>query len=78
MYHCLRFSFLLITYEIAEKVVKFLQKTYDDAMAQPLQEETFKKTKNLRMLLGYWKNIKRQIKPEENSLKLHLINGKGN
>ena len=34
------FSNAEFTYEIAEKVVKFLQKVYDDAMAQPLQEET--------------------------------------
>lgn len=34
------FSSADFTYEIAEKVVKFLQKTYDDAMKEPLKDET--------------------------------------
>lgn len=34
------FSSAEFTYEIAEKVVKFLQKTYDDAMKEPLKDET--------------------------------------
>ena len=34
------FSNAEFTYEIAEKVVKFLQKTYDDAIKEPLKDET--------------------------------------
>jgi hypothetical protein len=34
------FSNAEFTYEIAEKVVKFLQKVYDDAIKEPLKDET--------------------------------------
>ena len=60
------FSSAEFTYEIAEKVVKFLQKTYDDAMAQPLQEETVQEDQEFKDAVLGMENIKEALN-EENS-----------
>ena len=54
------------TYEIAEKVVKFLQKTYDDAMAQPLQEEAVQEDQEFKDAVLGLEEVKEALK-EENS-----------
>ena len=60
------FSSAEFTYEIAEKVVKFLQKTYDDAMAQPLQEETVQEDQEFKDAVLGLEEVKEALK-EENS-----------
>lgn len=60
------FSNAEFTYEIAEKVVKFLQKTYDDAMSQPLQEETVQEDQEFKDAVLGMENIKEALN-EENS-----------
>lgn len=60
------FSNAEFTYEIAEKVVKFLQKTYDDAMSQPLQEETPDDDLQFKEAVLGMENIKEALN-EENS-----------
>ena len=60
------FSSAEFTYEIADKVVKFLQKTYDDAMAQPLQEETVFEDQEFKDAVLGMENIKEALN-EENS-----------
>ena len=58
------FSSSEFTYEIAEKVVKFLQKTYDDAMAQPLQEETVQEDQEFKDAVLGMENIKEALNKE--------------
>ena len=60
------FSSAEFTYEIAEKVVKFLQKTYDDAMSQPLQEETVQEDQEFKDAVLGLEEVKEALK-EENS-----------
>ena len=60
------FSNAEFTYDIAEKVVKFLQKTYDDAMAQPLQEETVQEDQEFKDAVLGLEEVKEALK-EENS-----------
>ena len=60
------FSNAEFTYEIAEKVVKFLQKVYDDAMEQPLQEETVKEDQEFKDAVLGLEEVKDALK-EENS-----------
>ena len=60
------FSNAEFTYEIAEKVVKFLQKTYDDAISQPLQEETVQEDQEFKDAVLGLEEVKEALK-EENS-----------
>lgn len=60
------FSSAEFTFEIAEKVVKFLQKTYDDAMSQPLQEETVGEDQEFKDAVLGMETIKEALN-EENS-----------
>lgn len=60
------FSSAEFTFEIAEKVVKFLQKTYDEAMAQPLQEETVQEDQEFKDAVLGMEAIKEALN-EENS-----------
>lgn len=54
------------TFEIAERVIKFLQKTYDDAMAKPLQEETVQEDQVFKDAILGLEEVKDALK-EENS-----------
>ena len=54
------------TYDIATKVIQFLQKTYDDAMAQPLQEETVQEDQEFKDAVLGLEEVKEALK-EENS-----------
>lgn len=60
------FSSAEFTFEIAEKVVKFLQKTYDDAMSNPLQEETVNEDQEFKDAVLGMETIKEALN-EENS-----------
>ena len=60
------FSNAEFTYDIATKVIQFLQKTYDDAMAQPLQEETVKEDQEFKDAVLGLEEVKEALK-EENS-----------
>lgn len=60
------FSSAEFTYDIATKVIQFLQKTYDDAMAQPLQEETVQEDQEFKDAVLGLEEVKEALK-EENS-----------
>ena len=60
------FSSAEFTYEIAVNVVKFLQKTYDDAMAQPLQEEAVQEDQEFKDAVLGLEEVKEALK-EDNS-----------
>lgn len=54
------------TYDIATKVIQFLQKTYDDAITQPLQEETIQEDQEFKDAVLGLEEVKEALK-EENS-----------
>lgn len=60
------FSSAEFTYDIATKVIQFLQKTYDDAMAQPLQEEAVQEDQEFKDAVLGLEEVKEALK-EENS-----------
>lgn len=60
------FSSAEFTYDIATKVIQFLQKTYDDAMEQPLQEETVQEDQEFKDAVLGLEEVKEALK-EENS-----------
>ena len=60
------FSSAECTYDISTKVIQFLQKTYDDAMAQPLQEETVQEDQEFKDAVLGLEEVKEALK-EENS-----------
>lgn len=60
------FSSADFTYDIATKVIQFLQKTYDDAMEQPLQEETVQDDQEFKDAVLGLEEVKEALK-EENS-----------
>ena len=60
------FSNAEFTYDIATKVIQFLQKTYDDAMEQPLQEETVQDDQEFKDAVLGLEEVKEALK-EENS-----------
>ena len=60
------FSSADFTYDIATKVIQFLQKTYDDAMAQPLQEEAVQEDQEFKDAVLGLEEVKEALK-EENS-----------
>ena len=60
------FSNAEFTYDIATKVIQFLQKTYDDAMEQPLQEETVQEDQEFNDAIIGLETVKEALK-EENS-----------
>jgi len=60
------FSSADFTYDIATKVIQFLQKTYDDAMAQPLQEESVQEDQEFKDAVLGLEEVKEALK-EENS-----------
>ena len=60
------FSNAEFTYDIATKVIQFLQKTYDDAITQPLQEETIQEDQEFKDAVLGLEEVKEALK-EENS-----------
>ena len=60
------FSSAEFSFSIATQVIQFLQKTYDDAMAKPLQEETVAEDQEFKDAVLGMENIKEALN-EENS-----------
>ena len=60
------FSNAEFTYDIATKVIQFLQKTYDNAIAQPLQEETVKADQEFKDATLGLNTIQEALKEESN------------
>ena len=60
------FSSAEFSFSIATQVIQFLQKTYDDAMAQPLQEETVQEDQEFKDAVLGLEEVKEALK-EENS-----------
>lgn len=58
------FSSAELTFDLATKVIQFLQKTYDDAMAQPLQEETVHEDQEFKDAVLGMENIKEALNEE--------------
>lgn len=59
------FSNAEFCFDIATKVIQFLQKTYDEAMQQPLQEETVKEDQEFKDAVLGMENIKEALKEEK-------------
>lgn len=59
------FSSAELTFDLATKVIQFLQKTYDDAMAQPLQEETVQEDQEFKDAVLGMENIKEALNEEK-------------
>lgn len=59
------FSNAEFTFDLASKVVNFLQKSYDDAMAQPLQEETVHEDQEFKDAVLGMENIKEALNEEK-------------
>ena len=60
------FSSSEFTFDVATKVIQFLQKTYDDAMAQTLKEETVQEDQEFKDAVLGLEEVKEALK-EENS-----------
>ena len=56
------FSNAEFTYDIATKVIQFLQKTYDDAITQPLQEETIQEDQEFKDAVLGLEEVKEALK----------------
>lgn len=59
------FSNVDFTYDIAEKVIKFLNKSLEDAMNADLQEETIAEDEQFKQATLALEDIKEQIKKEQ-------------
>lgn len=55
------FSSAELTFDLATKVIQFLQKTYDDAMQKPLQEETVQEDQEFKDAVLGMENIKEAL-----------------
>lgn len=55
-----------LTFDIATMIIKFLQKSFDDAMKQPLQDEEFEKDREFQNAVIGLEDVKEALK-EENS-----------
>ena len=55
-----------LTFDIATMIIKFLQKSFDDAMKQPLQDEEFEKDREFQDAVIGLEEVKEALK-EENS-----------
>lgn len=58
------FSSSELTFDIAEIIIKFLQKTFDDAMNKPLQDEEFEKDREFQDAVLGLEEIKNSLKEE--------------
>ena len=59
------FSNAEFCFSIASQVIQFLQKTYDDAMKKPLQEEEFEKDREFQDAVLGLEEIKNSLKEEK-------------
>lgn len=59
------FSNAEFTFDIASKVIQFLQKVYDDAMNQPMQEETVQEDQEFKDAVLGLENVKEALKEEK-------------
>lgn len=59
------FSNAEFCFDIATKVIQFLQKTYDEAMNQPLQEETVKEDQEFKDAILGLEDLQNALKEEE-------------
>lgn len=59
------FSSAELTFDLATKVIQYLQKVYDDAMNQPLQEETVKEDQEFKDAVLGMENIKEALNEEK-------------
>lgn len=59
------FSSAELTFDLATKVIQFLQKTYDEAMQKPLQEETVKEDQEFKEAVLGMENIKEALNEEK-------------
>ena len=60
------FSSAEFTFDIATKVIQFLQKVYDDSMEKPLQEETVEEDQDFKDAVLGMENIKEALNEESN------------
>lgn len=61
------FSSSELTFDIATMIIQFLQKSFDDAMNQPLQEETVKEDIEFKEATLALENIKEALEENPNS-----------
>lgn len=59
------FSSAELTFDLATKVIQFLQKTYDEAMQNPLQEETVQEDQEFKDAVLGMENIKEALNEEK-------------
>lgn len=59
------FSSAELTFDLATKVIQFLQKTYDEAMQKPLQEETVQEDQEFKDAVLGMENIKEALNEEK-------------
>lgn len=59
------FSSAEFSFSIATQVIQFLQKTYDEAMQQPLQEETVQEDQEFKDAVLGMENIKEALNEEK-------------
>ena len=59
------FSSAELTFDLATKVIQYLQKVYDDAMKKPLQEETVKEDQEFKDAVLGLENIKEALNEEK-------------
>ena len=55
-----------LTFDIATMIIKFLQKSFDDAMKQPLQDEEFEKDREFQDAVIGLEDVKSALKEESN------------
>ena len=60
------FSSSELTFDIATMIIKFLQKSFDDAMKQPLQDEEFEKDREFQDAVIGLEDVKSALKEEGN------------
>ena len=58
------FSSAELTFDLATKVIQFLQKTYDEAIQKPLQEETVQEDQEFKDAVLGMENIKEALNEE--------------
>lgn len=58
------FSSAELTFDLATKVIQFLQKTYDEAMQKPLQEETVQEDQEFKDAVLGMENVKEALNEE--------------
>ena len=59
------FSSSELTFDIATMIIKFLQKTFDEAMSKPLQDEEFEKDREFQGAVLGLEDVKEALKEEK-------------